>query len=82
MAIGRVMPPPRKDICDCGVLERMADDPAFSIEFDPALNEYHITCQSGGYSVIYYCPFCGGRTPKSKRTRLLHRMTAGEKQRL
>jgi len=56
------MPPPRKDICDCDVLQRMADDPKFPIEFDATLNEYHITHAGDGYALIYYCPFCGGST--------------------
>lgn len=76
------MAPPRKDVCDCGVLERMADEPKFPIEFDAALNEYHITCGDGGHAMIYYCPFCGGSTPKSKRDRLFHRITDAEKVRL
>jgi len=76
------MPPPRKDICDCGVLERMADDLKCPVEFDAALNEYHITREGGGFSMIYYCPFCGGSTPKSRRSQLFQRITEDEKRRL
>ena len=76
------MPPQRKDICDCGVLERMADNPKCPIEFDAALNEYHITREGGGFSMIYFCPFCGGSTPESKRSRLFHRITDDEQRRL
>lgn len=76
------MPPPRKDICDCGVLERMADDPKCPVEFDASLNEYHIAHEGKGYSLIRYCPFCGGSTPKSKRSLLFHRITDVEQRRL
>ena len=78
----RAMPPQRKEVCDCGNLERMADDPKCPVEFDAELNEYHITRQGGGYSMIYYCPFCGGSTPKSRRSRLFHRITDDEQRRL
>jgi hypothetical protein len=32
--------------------------------------------------MIYYCPFCGGSAPKSKRDRLFHTLTDVERQRL
>jgi len=78
------MPRPKKtDECKCGLLGRMADDPADPIKFDPKLNEYHIRRQgNGGYSVIRFCPFCGGRAPKSKRSSLFHQLTGAERHRL
>ena len=77
------MPPPRKDICDCTTLERAANDPKCPIEFDAELNEYHITRGSlNDYMLVYYCPFCGGTTPKSRRHRLFHTLTTGEQRRL
>lgn len=78
----RTMPPQRKDICDCGVLEQMADNPTNPVEFDAELNEFHITHSGGGYSMIYYCPFCGGSAPKSKRDRFFHILTDAERERL
>ncbi len=61
----------------------MAEDPKGPIEFDPQLNEYHITRKSdGGYSLVYFCPFCGGKAPKSQRSSLFHRLTDVERQRL
>lgn len=60
----------------------MADDPKCPVEFDTALNEYHIVREGGGYSMIYYCPFCGGGTPKSRRDRLFHRISDAEQHRL
>jgi hypothetical protein len=78
------MPQPNeKDECKCGLLARMAEDPSDPVEFDAQLNEYHITRQGdGGYSLVHFCPFCGGRAPKSKRSSLFHRLTDAERHRL
>jgi len=32
--------------------------------------------------MIYHCPFCGGRAPKSRRGDLFHRLTHAEQRRL
>ena len=57
--------------CDCGQLARLAEDPRNSIGFDVQLNEYHMIRKDGtGYSLIHFCPICGGRTPKSQRSKL------------
>jgi len=32
--------------------------------------------------MIYHCPFCGGRAPKSRRVDLFHRLTDAEQRRL
>jgi hypothetical protein len=72
-----------KDECKCGSLARMAEDPKNSVEFDARLNEYHIRRADGsGYSLIYFCPFCGGNAPKSERASLSQRLTDAERQRL
>ena len=78
------MPAPNeKGECTCGLLAKLADDPKHPVEFDPRLNEYHITRKDeGGYSLIYFCPFCGGSAPKSKRAQLFHTLTDTERQRL
>jgi hypothetical protein len=60
----------------------MADEPKCPVEFDAKLNEYHIVNDEGGEWAIYYCPFCGGSTPKSRRERLFHRITNDEMHRL
>jgi hypothetical protein len=63
--------PDNKDKCDCGQLARLAEDPRNSIEFETQLNEYHIIRKDGtGYSLIHFCPICGGRAPKSQRSKL------------
>lgn len=71
------------DECKCGQLARMAEEPRNSIEFDVQLNEYHIMRKDGsGYSLIHFCPFCGGRAPKSQRNSLFHQLTDAERHRL
>jgi len=61
----------------------MAEDPRDAVEFDARLNEYHIMRKGdGGYSLIYFCPFCGGLAPKSQRSSLVHRLTDAERHRL
>jgi len=73
----------KNDECKCGLLARLAEDPKNSVEFDARLNEYHILRKGdGGYSVLYYCPFCGGRAPRSHRDSLFHRLTDAERHRL
>jgi len=59
--------------CNCGQLARLAEDHRSSIEFDAQLNEYHILRSDGsGYSLIHFCPICGGSAPKSRRDNLSH----------
>jgi len=76
--------PPRKEkgTCKCEWLERAADEPKCPVELDAELNEYHLVIGPKDYMVIYYCPFCGGSAPKSRRDRLFHTLTDAERQRL
>jgi hypothetical protein len=76
------MPRKEKGNCKCGVLESMTDEPKCPVEFDAVLNEYHITGEGNSHWMIYYCPFCGGRTPKSRRARLFNTLTHDERERL
>lgn len=77
------MPEPNRTECSCGQLARLAEDARNSIEFDARLKEYHIARQNGGgYSLIYFCPFCGGRAPKSERNKLFHQLSDMERNRL
>src|SRR6266498_4482939 len=74
--------PTRKDICNCGVLERASREPDHAIRWDESLNEYYIAHGKSGRMVVYYCPFCGGSTPKSRRSLLSHTLTDAERKRL
>jgi hypothetical protein len=78
------MPSPDEKLeCNCGWLARLAADPREAVEFDARLNEHHIQRKDGsGYSLIYFCPLCGGRAPKSQRSRLFHSLTEAERHRL
>ncbi len=80
------MPNNRIAPCKCGYLESQANHPDSPVRFDPELNEYHFihrTSTSGeAKMMIYHCPFCGGRAPKSRRSELFHRLTHAERQRL
>ena len=64
------MPPPKKDICDCRVLEFFSKEPDHPIRWDESLSEYFLACGQSGRTMIYYCLFCGGSTPKSRRASL------------
>ncbi len=77
------MPPPReKGACKCEWLGRVADDPKCPVEFDADLNEYHLVRGTKDNMMLYYCPYCGGSAPKSRRSRLFHTLTDVERQRL
>ncbi len=79
------MTPRKWKYCTCQSLEHMAENPACPVEFDPELNEYHIISGwlSGAHQwMIYYCPVCGGKAPKSRRDRLFARLTEKERARL
>jgi hypothetical protein len=46
------------------------------------MNEYYIAHGKSGRMMIYYCPFCGGSTPKSRRSLLFRTLTDAERHRL
>ena len=77
---------PRENIpCECGVLEAAAEDSANPIIFDSKLNEYQLEYESPkgrAKMMVYFCPFCGGKAPASKRSRFFARVTDDENQRL
>ena len=46
------------------------------------MNEYYIAHGKSGRMMVYYCPFCGGSTPKSRRSSLFAHVTDQEEQRI
>lgn len=76
------MPPKRKDICDCGALESASKEPDHVIRWDERMNEYHIAHGNGGRMMVYYCPFCGGSAPKSRRGSFFAHVTQQEEHRI
>ncbi len=76
------MPPERKDICDCGALENASKEPDHPIRWDEQMNEYYIAHGKAGRMMVYYCPFCGGSTPKSRRGSFFAHVTQQEERRI
>jgi hypothetical protein len=72
--------------CDCGYLERSADNPDIPIRFDEKMNEYHFVYERqdgiGGNLLLRHCPFCGGRAPESKRAAFFAVIPSAEESRL
>jgi hypothetical protein len=63
--------------CDCGYLERSANDAHNPIAFDATVNEYHYHYKFHGRDaqlMIYHCPWCGGVASKSHRASLFHEL--------
>jgi hypothetical protein len=69
---------PRGEICDCGNLERFSRERGHPIRWDESLNEFYIAHGNSGRTMLYYCPFCGGSTPKSRRTHSFRHLTDQE----
>lgn len=72
----------RKKICSCGFPSKWAADPELPIVFDSKTNEYNLRRNSGGYSVMRFCYWCGGALPKSKRDEFFHKMDKNEKRQM
>ena len=72
--------------CDCGWLERAANDPTLPIDFDPHVNEYFLRGGTPGgvesHHIIKFCPSCGGDAPVSHRGALFEVITPEESMRL
>jgi hypothetical protein len=75
------MPNDALPLCQCPFLRHLAADPDVPIQYDPRLNEYHIV-GTLSLTMIYHCPFCGGRAPKSLRPFQFHYLPETERQRL
>lgn len=56
-------------MCNCNSMQRYANDPASPIKYDKDLNEYNILYDNH-HLIVYYCFFCGGNLPKSRRGEL------------
>jgi hypothetical protein len=70
--------------CTCGVVERATHEPSVPVIFDENTNEFHLVCnpEHKGSMILYYCFFCGGSLPKSKRDLLFAVVTQAETARL
>lgn len=58
-------------ICSCEWLKNAAADERFPIEYDVESNQFKLRCELGdgelGYTVMHFCPFCGGKAPDVKK---------------
>jgi len=68
--------------CDCGWLQRAANDPSMPIGFDSQVNEYYLRAgtpdAADAHYVIRFCPNCGGDAPVSHRDHLFTVLSPGE----
>jgi hypothetical protein len=76
------MPSARKEICDCGILESASKETGHPIRINKRMNEYYLSLKDNGQMMIYYCPFCGGSTPKSQRSSFFAHVTQDEETRI
>lgn len=75
--------PEQQTNCNCDRLRWAASEPSVPIAFDARLGEYHLERRDGdSYEIVFFCPFCGGRTPESKRDALFQFVSQAEKDRL
>lgn len=72
--------------CDCGFLDRLADDPDLPVRFDEEMNEFHFIYSSSrggeGHLLIHHCFFCGGKAPASRRPSFFRAISRAEQDRL
>jgi len=64
------------------VLENASKEPDHAIQWDEKMNEYYIAYGKSGRMMVYYCPFCGGATPKSRRSSMFAHVTDQEEHRI
>ncbi len=64
------------------MLEKASKEPAHPIRWDEKLNEYYLAYGKGGRMMVYYCPFCGGSTPPSRRGSFFAHVTDEEESRI
>src|ERR1041384_3666283 len=76
------MPLFRKGTCKCGMLESASKEEDKPIRWSERMNEYYIAYGNGGRMMVYYCPFCGGSTPKSRRASFFAHVTQQEEHRI
>lgn len=77
------MDQPERAPCECDRVRWAANEPRVPIAFDAKLGEYHLERRDDdGYEIVFFCPFCGGRTPETKRGELFQFVSQAEKDRL
>lgn len=64
--------------CDCGTIQSLARHHESPIEYDENLDEYNLRSDQKVYYRLYFCFFCGGKLPESKRASLLYTESSPE----
>ncbi|WP_455212341.1 DUF6980 family protein [Kaarinaea lacus] len=68
--------------CTCDWLKNAAEDARFPIEYDRESNEFKLCCQLDdgeiGYTVLHYCPFCGGKAPDVRKAQSFAQLSEQE----
>src|SRR5438105_11201887 len=65
--------------CQCGTVESLASDRQSPIEYDKKLNEYNLVSREEKVHYrLYFCFFCGGKLPESRRAGLFTEPSAEE----
>ncbi len=73
-----------EEYCDCGSLQRAAEEAGVPVEFNKDLNEFHLIHgpEGKGKLMMRHCFFCGGKAPASLRETLFAKLTSEERFRL
>src|SRR5437660_1532175 len=68
-----------KKPCQCGYPDKWAANPNCPVEFDQTFNEYRLILKDEcSYYVLYFCFYCGGELPESKRAAMFAQPDKGE----
>jgi hypothetical protein len=69
----------RNENCHCGTVESLASNRQSPIRYDEKLNEYNLVSGDGEVHYrLYFCFFCGGKLPASRRADLFTDPSAEE----
>jgi len=82
LALPHEMPSPGTTFCKCGTLENASKEPSHPIRWDERMQEYYLDLGQQRHMMIHYCPFCGGKTPESRRGSFFAHVTQAEETRI
>jgi hypothetical protein len=71
--------------CECDWFEQAAAEPNVPVQFDETVGAYDLVYDGpeGPHRLrLYFCPFCGGSAPTSRREEMFARLTDTELHRL
>ena len=69
-------------VCTCDWLKNAATDARFPVEYDEQSNKFKLQCrlEDGklGYTVLHFCPFCGGMAPDIRKEKTFTQISEQE----